>query len=126
MDKKELLLEYLKINIGPILEDILFGSDIEDSVILLSNISRDELTGHYEGINYVPPKWFDELKNKKILVIDNIDLMDKEEQIKFIEIIKYRKISTFEIDKDIRIIVTAKNINKNTINSEIYSLSINI
>ena len=126
MDKKELLLEYLKINIGPILEDILFGSDIEDAVILPSNISRDELRGYYEGVNYVPPKWFDELKKKKILVIDNIDLIDKEEQIKFIEILKYRKISTFEIDKDIRIIVTAKNINKNTINSEIYSLSINI
>ena len=63
-------------------------------------------------------------KNKdiKILVIDKIDSISKEEQVKFIEILKYRKVSTFELPKDIVIIVTANKISKDTINEEIYSL----
>ena len=56
--------------------------------------------------------------------MDKIVLRDfsKEEQKKFIEILEYRKISTFEIPNDVVIIVTANNINKDTINEEIYSL----
>lgn len=38
------------------------------------------------------------------------------------EILKYRQVSTFELPKNTVIVVTAKEINENTINEEIYSL----
>ena len=39
-----------------------------------------------------------------------------------IEILKYRQVSTFELPKNTIIILTAKYINKKTINEELYSL----
>ena len=73
----------------------------------------------------MPPKWYNELvtnNNSKVLVIDLIDSINKEEQLKFIELLEYRKISTFELPKDCVIIVTAKEVNKDKISEEIYSL----
>lgn len=124
-DKKELLSSYIKSNIAPIMIDFLNGNDILDSVILEAGIDKSELNGHYEGEKFVAPKWYDELKNKEkvpILVIDGIDKITKEEQLKFAELLEYRKISTFDLPKKCVIIVTAKKINSEKINEEIYSL----
>jgi len=122
-NKKEMLIEYAKVNIVPILVDFIEGKDLNGAVVLNANISPDELVGHYEGIEYCPPKWFKSLDNKfSILIIDKIDTISKEEQLKFKEILEYRKVSTFEIPKNTIIIVTTKKINKDTINEEIYSL----
>lgn len=123
--KKELLLSYIKTNVAPILVDFIFGQDLEDAVILPANIDKKELNGHYEAMNYVPPKWLNELLNKKnnpLLVIDQIDTIPKEEQKKFIELLKYRKVSTFDLPNNCRIIVTANKINEEMINEELFSL----
>lgn len=123
-DKKEIIMTYIKENVAPILVDFIFGEDILNSVVLSSNCDLEDLNGHYEETEYVAPKWYYELQLKEtpILVIDRIDNIKKEEQVKFIEILKYRKISTFELPKETRIILTANNVNKDTINEEIYSL----
>ena len=63
--KKKLLLSYIKTNIAPILVDFIFGQDLEDAVIVPATIDRKELNGHYEEMNYVPPKWLNELLNTK-------------------------------------------------------------
>ena len=123
--RKELLLSYIKTNVAPILVDFIFGQDLEDAVILPANIDKKELNGHYEEMNYVPPKWLNELLNKKnnpLLVIDQIDTIPKEEQKKFIELLKYRKVSTFDLPNNCRIIVTANKINEEMINEEVFSL----
>ncbi len=123
--RKEILLSYIKTNIAPILVDFIFGQDLEDAVILPATIDRKELNGHYEEMNYVPPKWLNELLNKKnnpLLVIDQIDIIPKEEQKKFIELLKYRKVSTFDLPNNCRIIVTANKINEEMINEEVFSL----
>ena len=57
-----------------------------------------------------------------MLVINNINEIDVNEQTKFIEILKYKKISTFDLPKDCIIIVTAKNLKERPINEEVYSL----
>ena len=126
-EKKELLFNYLKINIAPILTNFISSNDIENAIILPSNISINELNGHYEETNFLPPKWFNQLLNSssnKILIIDKIDSISKEEQLKFKEILKYRKISTFELPKDCRIIITVNKINNEIINDEILSLAV--
>lgn len=124
-DKKEILISYLNANIAPILVDFISGRDIKGAIVIPSNIDSKELNGHYDGLNFMPPKWFNEIiktDESKILIIDKIDFISKEEQLKFCELLKYRKISTFELPKSCRIIVTADKINKEKINEEIYSL----
>jgi len=124
-DRKEMLLSYVRSNVVPVLEDFIFGKDLEKATILPSNINREELNGHYEGTKFMPPKWLEEIlesNKEKLIVIDEIDKISKEEQLKFVELLKYRKISTFSLPKGCLIIVTAHEINKETINEEIFSL----
>lgn len=127
--KREMLTSYIKSNIAPILVDFIDGNTIPNSIILSANTNLSNLNGHYENTNFCPPEWLNKLKNdnnKMILVIDKIDSIPKEEQVKFVEILKYRQVSTFELPKKTVIIVTASEINKNTISEEIYSLVIHI
>ena len=124
-NKRELLKNYIKSNVAPILIDYVGNLELPNSVVLSSNCHKEELNGHYEKINFIPPKWYQELLSfdgYSILIIDRIDSISKDEQTKFIEILKYRQLSTFEIPKNTVIILTAKEINENTINEELYSL----
>ena len=120
-DKLEILRSYMDANVSPMLLDFVESDFFSNAVI----INKDsELIGHYEGEEYHAPIWYEELieKKSKILIIDNIDKIPNEDQIKFVEILKYRKVSTFELPENVVIILIAKEINKNTINKEIYSL----
>ncbi len=124
-NKKEILLSYIKANVAPILVDFNFSKYLNDAIILPANINVKELNGHYNETDFMPPKWFDEVSNanaSRILVIDKIDMISKEEQLKFCELLKYRKISTFELPKSCIIIVTASEINKDKISEEIFPL----
>ena len=123
--KRELLMSYIKSNVAPILVDFIDGNNIPNSVLLPANLEISELNGHYKNIEFHPPEWLNKLKNSNtptILVIDKIDSIPKNEQTKFLEILKYRQVSTFELPKNTVIVVTAEYINENTINEEIYSL----
>ena len=124
-EKKELILSYIKANVSPILVDFLSGSELENAIVLPANIDVSELNGHYEGTEFVPPKWYNDLTGDNeniILVIDKIDTIPKEEQKKFIELLEYRQVSTFELPTEYVLIVTANNINKDVIDEEIFSL----
>ena len=124
-ERKEMLLSYIKANVAPVLVDFIFGQDLHEAVVLPANIDVNELNGHYEQTEFVAPKWFNDITStnkNKLLVIDQIDTITKEEQLKFCELLEYRKISTFELPKNCIIVVTANKINKDTINEEIFSL----
>ncbi len=124
-EKLKLLEEYLKNTDIPILLENVSTDVFNDYVVLPSNLDIKELNGHYEETSFNPPEWYDKLfnmKRNKLLVIDKIDNISKEEQAKFIEILKYKKVSTFELPKETKIIITADVINEKTINEEIYSL----
>ena len=121
-EKNKMLKEYIKLNIAPILVDFIEKDFINDKVVISSNCKKEELNEIYEQEKTLPPKWCQELinKNKKFLIIDNLDSISKEEQKKFIEILKYRKVSTFELPQDVRIIITANEVNN--IDKEIFNL----
>ena len=122
--KRELLMSYIKSNVAPILMDFIDGNNIPNSVVLPANLEITELNGHYDNVEFVSPEWLNKLETStpSILVIDKIDSIPKNEQTKFVEILKYRQVSTFELPKNTVIVITAKEINENTINEEIYSL----
>lgn len=124
-NKRELLLSYIKSNVAPILVDFLPENDVKNAVILPANIDSKELNGHYDGADFLPPKWMTEILGtnvSKILIIDKIDSVSKEEQLKFCELLEYRKISTFALPENCVILVTANEVNKDKISEEIYSL----
>ena len=124
-DKREMLLSYIKTNVAPILVDFIFGEDLDNAIVLPANVDAKELNGHYDGADFMPPKWFNEILNtnaSKILVINKIDTISKEEQLKFCELLEHRKISTFELPENCIIIITANEINKDKISEEIFSL----
>ena len=128
-NKRELLLSYIKSNVAPILVDFLSGNDIKNAVILPANIDSKELNGHYDGVDFLPLKWMSEILGtnaSKILIIDKIDSVSKEEQLKFCELLEHRKISTFSLPENCVILVTANEVNKNKISEEIYSLVVQI
>lgn len=124
INKKEMLLSYIRVNVAPILVDFLFGKDLPYATILPANLDIKELNGHYENTEYLPPRWLNELQqnSNNLLVIDQIDTISKQEQLKFYELLNYRKISTFALPSECRIIITATKINKDKINEKIYSL----
>lgn len=120
MDKKELFISYVKANVAPILVDFIDASLIPNSVIIESSISLSDLVGD-NGI----PSWYLDLtcdNSSKFLVINNIDLISKEEQLKFIELLKDREVCEYKIPDNVVIVLCAKNIGKNVINDRIYSL----
>ena len=123
--RQELLMSYIRANVAPILVDFISGKDVKGAVVIPANIDNKELNGHYDGIDFMPPKWLSEItqtNESKFLIIDKIDTISKEEQLKFCELLEHRKISTFELPKSCVSIVTANEINKDKINEEIYSL----
>lgn len=117
-------MSYIKSNVAPILVHFIDGSSIPNSVVLSAKCEMTELNGRYNNTKFICPKWLNKLEGftPNILVIDKIDSIPKNEQTKFVEILKYRQVSTFELPKNTVIVVTAKEINENTINEEIYSL----
>ena len=127
-ERMEMLEGLIKSGISPILLENFPASIFTDAVILESDCSKDDLTGHYEEINYCPPEWYEKLENlaEKLLVISNINKIPLDEQKKFIEILKYKKVSTFELPKNTVILVTANNLEENKINEEVYSLMAHI
>ncbi|MBD9098076.1 hypothetical protein EGP98_00510 [bacterium] len=126
-ERLNLLENYIKTGVAPLLIENIPSDLFSNSVVLKSNIDKSELNGHYEDIEFCPPTWYKELLEKSkldyvILVIENINDISIEEQNKFIEILKYNKISTFTLPKNCLIIVTCSNLNNKKISEEVYSL----
>lgn len=125
--KQELLREYIKSNVAPILLDKSVLIDTTNLTVLKANCNIELLCGHYEGIRFVPPKWYVDLKEKEnekynFLIIEDLASVNKEEQRKFIEILKYRQVGIFKLPENCVILLTSEEINKNVIDKEIYSL----
>lgn len=123
----ESLKELLLLNEYPILVEDVPNEIFANSVILNNDCDVSLLNGHYEGVNFVAPQWYNILTEKcknghTLLIINGINNINKEEQLKFVEILKYRKISTFELPKNCSVVVTAYNLENAPVAEEIYSL----
>ena len=127
-DRIKMLEGILKSGISPILLENFPVSVFQDAVILESNCDVSELNGHYEGTEFCPPEWYKKLtsKDNAVLVINNINKIPTDEQIKFVELFKYNKISTFELPKNCIVIAIASNLKENPINEQVYSLMAHI
>lgn len=133
MNKEKMILldSYIKSGISPILLEDIPVNAFPDAIVIESNCDISVLNGHYEGQNFIAPDWYNQLINKKesvrtILIVNNLNKVSEEEQTKFIELFKYRKISTFELQDNCIIIATCNNLKESKINEEVYSLMVHI
>ena len=127
-ERMEMLEGLLKSKVSPVLIENFPASIFTDAVVIESNCNIEDLNGHYEGMDFMPPEWYKKLENltEKVLVISNINKIPVSDQKKFIEILKYKKVSTFDLPSNTIILVTASNLEENKINEEVHSLMAHI
>ena len=127
-EKKDLLEAYVKSGITNILIEGMSAGDFKNCVVIDSKCDISLLNGHYEDTEFVGPKWYYELlkKDRPVLIINEINSISKEEQSKFVEILAYKKISTFELPKKCIVIATCNNLKDMPINENVYSLMAHI
>lgn len=123
-EKMDIIKSYIETNVAPILVEQVPIQAFPNAVVIEANCNISELNGHYEGTDFVPPKWYNDLLSKtdfkRILIINGIDSVPKDDQEKFKELLKYKKVSTFDIPSNTIIVLTVNNISSN-ISSEISS-----
>lgn len=126
--KREMFEAYVKSGINSFLLEDVSGNIFKNSVIIESNCDISSLNGHYENEDFVAPSWYLDLVNnkRKVLIINKINDVSEYEQGKFIEILRYRKVSTFDLPKSCIVVATCSNIKESPINEEIYSLMVHI
>ena len=125
-EMKSMIEDYIKANVMPIMISVdknIFKNYTE----IPANCSNETLKGTFDLEGYKSPLWYEEVKKKEndninLLIITDFDKIDKENQKKFTELLKYRKIGTLNLPKNCAIIVLANSINKESIDKEIYSL----
>ena len=117
----ELIKTYIENDMTPILiKDELYNDISSRGYTLNADCSLDELNGSYDANgNYNPPAWFNIVNDKRLLIIRNIDSIPVKEQLKFMEILKYKKINEFKL-KELIIILTYKG---NLLNENILSIA---
>lgn len=131
-EQVDLLGEYIKAEKSIILiEEIPESAIQKGAVVLNANCSNSELMGHYENLEYKIPEWYNKLvasskEHTPILIIKDINKIPEEEQRKFIELFKYRKIYIHKIPENCRIFVTYSNLETNLIEEELYSFMVHI
>lgn len=131
-NEKIIMLEnYIKSGISPIMLEEISTEIFNNAVILEAECDVSLLNGHYEGINFVAPEWYNNILEKSkntnsLLVINGLNKISEEEQLKFLELFKYKKISTFDLPKNCVIVVTCFNLDERPIAEEIYSLLVHI
>jgi len=126
-EKWKMLETYIRSGILPLLVPNVSSNLFKNPVILKAKIDQSELNGHYEEKEFCPPTWYRELLEKSkiapvVLIIENLDELELKEQSKFIEILKYKKVSTFDLPKNCLVIVTYNDLSQNKLNEEVYSL----
>lgn len=127
INKIDMFEKYVKSGISPILFEKIDIRAFNNAVVLNADCDNSLLNGHYEDINFVPPEWYKKIVEKSnntysLLIINELDKIEKDEQLKFLELFKYKKISTFDLPKNCVIVATCSNLEECQINEEIYSL----
>lgn len=126
-EKIELLNAYIQSNIAPILIENIPTTVFENATILKANCTLNELNGYLEKEKWIIPTWYQKVKEKQdgkinLLVIDNILSLSKEEQQKFYELLKYRKVGTLVLPRNCVILIPCLDYHQDLMNQEIYDL----
>lgn len=101
----EKILTYAKVS--PVLVCGLTCEDFKNATVLPADISTKNLGIVNTDKGLKAPKWFRDMvkSNRDVIVIDGIDSIDKYNQNKFYELLKYQTITSVEFPQQVKIIV---------------------
>ena len=131
-EQVDLLGEYIKAGKSAVLIEEIPEVVIEKGAIVInSDCSSSELMGYFDNLEYVAPEWYDKLMESSkihtpVLIIKDINKVSEEEQRKFIELLKYKKVYVNKIPENCMIFVTYSDIKENPIDEEVYSFMAHI
>ena len=131
-EQVDLLGEYIKAGISAILiEEIPENVIKKGAVVLDADCSKAELMGHYENLEFIAPEWYNKLMESSkshtpVLIIKDINKIPEEEQRKFIELFKYRKVYVHKLPENCMIFATYSNLEERPIQEELYSFMVHI
>lgn len=131
-EQVDLLGEYIKAGTSAILiEEIPENAISKGAVVLDANCSKAELMGHYENLEFIAPEWYNKLMESSkshtpVLIIKDINKIPEEEQRKFIELFKYRKVYVHKLPENCMIFATYSNLEERPIQEELYSFMVHI
>lgn len=126
----DLLGEYIKVGNSIVLIEEVPESVIQKGAVVLdAACSNKELMGGYEDLEYKLPNWYIRLtesakEHTPVLVIKDINKIPEEEQRKFIELFKYKKVYTNKFPENTMIFVTYQK--DKPIDEELYSFMVQI
>ena len=128
-NKLQRLKFFMKENKLPILVDFDVLDSFNDAIVIEGNITKNDLYGIYVNGEYFEPKWYTNLKKvdskNRVLIINNLSLCSKQEQKKFIPILKDKEYNNFKLLKDTIILVINKG-SMELIDNEVLSYLIRI
>jgi len=131
-EQVDLLGEYIKAGTSVILiEEIPENAIKKGAVVLEADCSKAELMGHYENLEFKLPTWYKKLMDSSkehvpVLIIKDINKIPEEEQRKFIELFKYRKVYVHKLPENCMIFATYSNLEERPIQEEVYSFMVHI
>ena len=131
-EQVDLLGEYIKAGTSAILiEEIPETAIKKGAVVLEADCSKAELMGHYENLEFIAPEWYKKLMDSSkehtpVLIIKDINKIPEEEQRKFIELFKYRKVYVHKLPENCMIFATYSNLEERPIQEELYSFMVHI
>ena len=131
-EQVDLLGEYIKAGTSVILiEEIPENAIKKGAVVLEADCSKAELMGHYENLEFIAPEWYKKLMDSSkehtpVLIIKDINKISEEEQRKFIELFKYRKVYVHKLPENCMIFATYSNLEERPIQEELYSFMVHI
>ena len=131
-EQVDLLGEYIKAGKSAVLIEELPESVIEKGAIVInSDCSSSELMGYFDNLEYIVPEWYNKLMESRkihtpVLIIKDINKVPEEEQRKFIELLKYKKVYVNKIPENCMIFVTYSDLKENPIEEEVYSFMAHI
>ena len=131
-EQVDLLGEYIKAGKSAVLIEELPESVIEKGAIVInSDCSSSELMGYFDNLEYIVPEWYNKLMESSkihtpVLIIKDINKVSEEEQRKFIELLKYKKVYVNKIPENCMIFVTYSDLKENPIEEEVYSFMAHI
>ena len=127
-EQVDLLSEYIKVGKSEEIPDSVIE---KGAVVINSDCSNSELMGHYDNLEYKLPEWYNKLnesakEHTPVLIIKDINKIPEEEQRKFIELLKYKKVYVHKIPENCMIFVTYSDLKENPIEEELYSFMAHI
>lgn len=126
MDYKivEKIKDCINAGVGPILMNKNCEMYLPNHAVLYADSNLEDILPKYDNEGNVKmPLWYKDATLKKVLVIEGLDEVEESQQLKFGEILKYKKVSQYNLNPNMLIVVLA---DEKKVSEEILNLTVQV